>query len=88
MSADRSATNASEHAVQLVRQAEHEVERQAWDVHCIEHAAERAEQEAAKQRRRAADARGLLSVKQQALGAILAQFPDVAPEEVDLHGIE
>jgi hypothetical protein len=85
--AERSAAKVSEHVVALVRQAEHEVERQAWDVHCIEHAAERAETEAAEQRRRAADAREILAVKQQALGAILAQFPDVVPEEVDLHGV-
>lgn len=86
--ADGLAASLSQSAVESVRNAEHEVERAAWNVHCIEYAAERAELQAAKNRARAAEARDALAVKRQVLAAVAAQFPEVELQEVDLHGVE
>ncbi len=77
----------NEAARQAVRNAEYEVERAAWNVHCIEYAAERAEAEGARNRTRAVDARDALGVKQRVLVAVAAQFPEVELEEIDLHGV-
>lgn len=84
-SQDRAA--ASDHAVSVVRDAEHQVDRAAWDVHCCIVAAERCEAEGRKQRADEAKAREGLVVKQRALDAIRSQFPEVEPQEVDLYGV-
>lgn len=81
--ADSGADNGRE----IVRAAECAVGRAAWNVHCIEYDAENAEDEGAKQGGRAVEARAKLAARQDALVAIRAQFPEVEPQEVDLHGI-
>jgi len=64
----------TQHLAQFLREAENQVERAAWDVHCHEVATEQAERELEKRQAKLAEARGREAAAREVLAAMQEKF--------------